>query len=109
MHMTESPSNPSLYRVVYSELVRARLKTLLAHANLRGMGQPVLLAVKEIDRRLQLYPQFGEPFRDLQLESAQLWIGIVPPLVARYCIYEKERLVMVVVPFLPLPNSGLDP
>jgi len=71
------------------------------------MGAEVLAAIKEIDRRLRIYPQFGQPLSDLLLEPAQLWIGVVSPLVVHYYLDEKRRLVMVVDPIRPLSNSGL--
>jgi hypothetical protein len=66
----------------------------------------MLAAVKELDRLLHLYPQVGQPLRDLQLKPAQLWIGVVPPLVAHYFLDEERRLVGVVFTHLMLPKSG---
>jgi hypothetical protein len=37
----------------------------------------------------------------------RLFIGTVSPLVLKYVI-EDRRLVIVAVPLLPLPRSGLD-
>jgi hypothetical protein len=71
------------------------------------LSAPVLQAVRQIDERLRIYPQFGQPLRDLVLEPLQLWIGVVPPLVVQYILDEERRVVMVVVPILPLPRSGL--
>lgn len=71
------------------------------------MGHEVLAAIREIERRLQIYPQFGQPLRDLSVEHAQLWIGVVPPLVVQYVVDEDRRNVMLPVPIMPLPNSGL--
>jgi hypothetical protein len=62
--------------------------------------------LKEIDRLLHLYPQFGQPLADLQLEPAQLWIGVVAPLVVRYVLDEERRLVMVATLPVLLPSSG---
>jgi len=87
--------------------VRNELRQLLARAKNRGLGAEALAAVKEIDNRLHIFPQFGQPLRDLRLENAQLWIGTVPPLVVQYVLDEHKHLVMVVVPLLPLPGSGL--
>jgi hypothetical protein len=61
------------------------------------LGPQVLAALKKLDGLLHLYPQFGQPLRDLHLEPAQLWIGVVSPLVVRYILDEERRLVMVVV------------
>jgi hypothetical protein len=107
--MSEPSGAPAPYRVVYSELVRSELRNLIARAKGRGRAPQVLAAVKEIDDRLRVYPQFGQPLRDLQLKPAQLWMGCVSPLVVHYTLDEDRRLVMVVAPILPLPNSGLDP
>jgi hypothetical protein len=53
--MAEIPA-PDLYRVSYSEKVRKELKRLLHRATSRGRGPQVLAAVKEMDRRLHVYP-----------------------------------------------------
>ncbi len=95
------------YRVSYSELVRQELRDLLARASARGLGRDALTAVKEIDRRLRIYPQFGQPLQDLQQRPAQLWVGTVPSLVVRYVLDEANRQVTVVVPISPLPGLGL--
>ncbi len=105
--MSESPGQPQRYRVSYSGRVREELRALLARARGLGRAPEVLAAVKEIDRRLQIYPQFGQPLRDLTLEPAQVWIGVVPPLTVQYVLDEARHAVFVVVPLLPLPSSGL--
>ena len=99
-------TEPVPYRVAYSGRVRAELSRLGARAKATGLAAPFIAAVKEIDHRLRIYPQFGQPLCDLKLEPAQLWIGVVPPLVVRYSLDEERRLVMVAFPFLPLPRSG---
>lgn len=50
--MPETPGQPVLYRVSYSERVRNELKNLLAQAKARGMAKTVLAAIKEMDWRL---------------------------------------------------------
>lgn len=105
--MTEESDAPISYRVAYSQRVRDSLRRLIAGARERGLAQQVLDAVKEIDRRLHLYPQFGEPLADLTHESGQVWIGTIPPLFVRYAIYEERRLVVVSVPIMPLSGAGL--
>jgi hypothetical protein len=72
-----------------------------------GLGEQVLAAIREIDHRLHVYPQFGQPLRDLSAEPAQLWIGVVPPLVVQYVLDETQRQVMIVHPMMPLPGCGL--
>ncbi len=55
----------TLYRVIYSERVRQRLKALTLETIERGDGEQFAAALKEFHRRLCIYPQFGEPFLDL--------------------------------------------
>jgi hypothetical protein len=87
--------------------VRDELERLIARARPLGLARQLLEALKAIDHRLRIYPQFGQPLRDLKAEPARVWIGCVPPLVVQYVLDEERRLVMVVVPFMPLPSSGL--
>ena len=68
--------------------------------------QQVLAAVQAIDYRLRIYPQFGEPLRDLVLVPARLWIGVVAPLTVQYILDEDSRAVMIIAPFRPLPRVG---
>ena len=104
--MSESPESPIPYRVSYSEVVKQKLSSLAEEALARGVGQEYLACVKEIDKRLRIYPQFGEPLSDLLLKPSQLWIGTVWPLVLRYTLDEERRLVMVVACFILLPRHG---
>ena len=105
--MSTAPSEPVPYRVVYSERVRQRLLALADVARERGDGDAFVAAVKEIHRRLCLYPQFGEPLFDLTQEAGQVWLGIVRPLAMRYGVFDVRRVVMVTeVPvLLPKPES----
>jgi hypothetical protein len=73
----------------------------------RGRGRQFLEALKQLDYRLHVYPQFGEPLCDLKLQSAKLWLGVVPPLVAHYIVDEVGRNVLVITPIRLLPPSGL--
>lgn len=104
--MSEAPDDPIPYQVAYSEYVRDELKKLLARAEERGLGSQVRAAVRQIDHYLHQYPQFGQPLRDLSLESSQQWVGVVSPLVVHYAIYEEKRLVTVTSPIAPLTRSG---
>lgn len=98
-------SEPVPYRVAYSEEVRQRLLALADVARERGDGEVFLAAVKEFDRLLRLYPQFGEPLIDLTQEAGQIWLGIVRPLAMRYGVFDERRVVMVSeIPVL-LPKS----
>jgi hypothetical protein len=97
---------PNPYRVAYSERVRNALRDLIARARQRGLGRQDLDAIKEIDYRLRIYPQFGEPLLDLAYEPGHIWIGTVRPLVVRYAVLEQRRLVTVSVPIRALPGFG---
>jgi hypothetical protein len=105
--VSETSNDPIHYQVAYSEYVRNELKELIARAEARGLGSIIRTAVREIDRYLHEYPQFGQPLRDLSLESSQQWVGVVSPLVVHYAIYEEKRLVTVTIPIAPLTRSGL--
>jgi hypothetical protein len=105
--VSEPASGSPRYRVAYSGRVRDDLRRLAAKAKACGLGVPFLTTLREIDRRLHVYPQFGEPLYDLKRESAQAWIATVPPLVVKYVIDEDARAVLVARPFSPLPYSGL--
>ena len=87
-------------------MVKQKLSSLADDALERGLGQQYLDGLKEIDKRLRIYPQFGEPLSDLLLKPSQLWIGTVWPLVLRYTLDEERRLVMVVACFVLLPRHG---
>jgi hypothetical protein len=105
--VSAATSEPVPYRVVYSAQVRQRLLALADVARERGDGEAFLAAVKEFDRRLSLYPQFGEPLTDLKQESGQVWLGIVRPLAMRYGVLDARRVVMVSeIPVL-LPKSEI--
>ena len=91
----------------YSGRVRDGLRDLIVRAAAVGLGPDVLAAIRGIDTRLRIYPQFGQPLRDLSAVPAQLWVGVIPPLVVQYVLDESRRQVMVVHPITPLPNSGL--
>ena len=83
------------------------MQALLARADALGLRPTIAAAVREIDARLRVYPQFGQPLRDLATAGETLWIGTVGPLVVKYVIDDPGRLVFVVQPFQPLPRLGL--
>ena len=103
--MSTAAPGPVPYRVVYSERVRQRLLALADVARERGDPDEFVAAVKEIHRRLCLYPQFGEPLFDLTQEAGQVWLGIVRPLSIRYGILDDRRVVMVSEFPVLLPKS----
>jgi hypothetical protein len=107
--MSSPNSGPTPYAVSYSEHVRQELRALVARARERGLVRDVVGALRDFDARLRVYPQFGEPLRDLAQVPLQLWIGCVAPLVVRYVLDESARVVMVVEPIRPLSRAGLDP
>ena len=65
-----------------------------------------LVALREFDRRLRIYPQFGDPLIDLLAEAGQVRIGVVPPLAMRYGVLEERRIVLVAAPPVLLPSRG---
>jgi hypothetical protein len=105
--MSAPGESPAHYRVVYSGQVRTGLKELLARADALKVRPAIAAAVREIDARLGVYPQFGQPLRDLATKGETLWVGAFGPLVVHYVIDEPRRLVFVVIPFKPLPRLGL--
>jgi hypothetical protein len=96
---------PTPYRVEYSDRVRQRLLALADIARMRGDGEEFIAALKEFDRRLRIYPQFGEPLVDLKKEPGQVWIGIVRPLAMRYGVFDERRLVIAAAIPVILPKS----
>ena len=103
--MSAAASPPTPYRVEYSERVRQRLLALADMARRRGDGEEFIAALKEFDRRLHIYPQFGEPLVDLKKEPGQVWIGIVRPLAMRYGVFDERRLVITAAIPVLLPKS----
>jgi hypothetical protein len=104
--MSDATTDPADYRVSYSGRVREELTKLIDRAREAGHGPEVLAALKSIDHRLRVYPQFGQPLRDLKLEPVRVWVACVPPLTVQYVLDEERRQVSVVVPIVPLPKSG---
>ena len=90
--MPESePSTP--YRVEYSGAVLQYFRLLATQATVRGDGPAFTTALKEFDRLLRLYPQFGDPQIDLTVGGGQIRLGIIRPLSMRYGINEDMRIV----------------
>ncbi len=90
----------------YSGRVRERLLELADEAGRRGDGPAYAAAVEEFDRRLHLYPQFGDPLSDLVAHQGHVRLGVVPPLAMRYAVLEEQRLVFVAAPPVLLPRRG---
>ncbi len=94
-----------MYEVNYSGRVTDALRDLVFRNGARAAE--LLATLREFDRRLRFYPQFGQPLRDLVVKPAQLWVGVVSPLVFHYVLDEEHRRVMVVRPPMPLPHTGI--
>ncbi|MGL4463440.1 MAG: hypothetical protein ACRC1K_14920 [Planctomycetia bacterium] len=101
--MSDAADRGSSYHVFYSGRVRRRILELAAVARVRGDGEAFLTALREFDRRLHVYPQFGDPLTDLLPEVGQVRLGTVPPLAMRYGVLEERRLVFVAAPPVLLP------
>jgi ParE toxin of type II toxin-antitoxin system, parDE len=104
--VTDSADTPAPYRVVYSGVVFVTLRDFTARAQAAGQSDRFLAALKDLERRLRVYPQFGEPELDLKQEDGRLYHATVPPLVLRYAVFEERRLVFVGSPPKLLPNAG---
>lgn len=96
-----------MYEVSYSRRVTEAVRELVARNP--AHARSILSSVRQIHDRFRVYPQFGQPLRDLEPPGAQLWIAVVAPLVVLYVLIETDttRHVTVVRPFFCLPNSGL--
>ena len=90
----EKSDPPVPYKVEYSSLVLQHLRLLARAASRRGDGPAFATALKEFHRRLELFPQFGDPLMDLSVEEGQIRLGIIRPLSMRYGVYEEWRLVL---------------
>jgi|GEM_PF-2133059 len=99
---------PEPYAVSYSKWVIEVVHALVKRAKGSRIEAALREAILGFDRRLRIYPQFGDPLRDLSERRAQLWIGTITPLVMHYILDEERRRVIVVRPPMLLPNSGID-
>lgn len=87
------------YSVSYTPHVLQAFAALVSGISDRELAAQVLEAAKVIDYRLRIYPQFGDPLRDLSIPNVTQWQGIVPPLIFKYLIDEDRRQVLVGEPF----------
>jgi hypothetical protein len=94
--MTDVPSSPVPYRVHYSQRVLDDLNLQIASTKDRIKLTELELAVGLLDYRLRIYPQFGQPLRDLNETPLQVWIGCIRPLVVHYILDEERKSVTVV-------------
>ena len=104
--MSTDTDTPQPYQVSLSGRVYDKVRELAAVARDRGDGEAFLAALREFYRRLQLYPQFGDPLIDLGENPGQIRIGIVPPLAMRYGVLEERRQVFVAALPVLLPKSS---
>jgi len=93
--MSNSPDGSVEYTVSCSGRVREHLATLSKVSRERGDGAEFLAALREFERRLRVYPQFGDPLADLNLIGGTIRIGVVRPLSMRYAVVESRRLVLL--------------
>jgi hypothetical protein len=94
-----------MYEVNYSPHVLDMIRQMILHNPTHAAA--LLASLRELDRRLRIYPQFGQPLWDLSVRPTRLWIGVVPPLVLHYILDEDQRRVMVIRPPIPLPHTGI--
>jgi hypothetical protein len=100
--------SPSRYQVHPSGRVSRELKALIQRAASAGFGEQVIQALKTVHRMLSVYPQFGEPLRDLKMAGETVYVATIPPLYVEYVIDEPSRAVFIGVPFKVLPNVGYE-
>ncbi len=106
--MSAATDKAAPYRVSYTDRVQDRLRELTFAALARGEGAAFLLVLREFDRRLHIYPQFGDPLSDLVAEVGQVRLGLVPPLSMRYGVFEARREVMVAALPVLLSRRGAE-
>ncbi len=53
--------DPNYYDVSYTPRVRDELRKLVIKAKQIGCGPQIVAALKLLDYRLRVYPQFGDP------------------------------------------------
>jgi hypothetical protein len=86
--------------------VNAAIKALYRRARAVGFGPQVLSALKELDRILTIYPQYGEPLRDLKTVGETVYVATFPPLYVEYIIDEPRRSVFIIADIRAMPHSG---
>jgi hypothetical protein len=84
------------------------LSARVARAVAAGRGQEARDALKQISHILTTYPQYGEPLMDLPAVKQTIYVLSVGPLSVTYAIDEERRLVIIGVPFKPMPNCGFE-
>lgn len=105
--MSRPSPEPLPYRVIYSLLAQSALADLCQRAKAGGHGSEALAAVKTIDERLRVYPQFGEPIRDYAALGLTEYRGHVWQITFTYAVDEQRRMVYVVAAPKPMPFGVL--
>jgi hypothetical protein len=86
----------SFHYVVYSEIVRAKLRTYLDEAAEEGRGEEALVALKAIDDALRTDPAgFGDPWYELPNRTQRIMNRAFPPWFVVYGIHSEKRVVFV--------------
>jgi hypothetical protein len=89
--VSQPAESPEPYRVVYSGRVREGIKDLVHRADKLGIGEQARAAFRDLDFRLRIYPQFGEPFQDLLTPGETRWHAIHWQLHIEWVIDETSR------------------
>src|SRR5258708_70141 len=105
--MSEPSPVPNYYDVSYTLRVRDALRKLVIQATKIGLGTQSVAALKVLDYRLRIYPQFGDPLRDMTVIGGHLQIARVPPWVVRYLLDEEKRTVAIGTPIKVFQGFGL--
>lgn len=101
-----NPDAPQPYQLSLSGRVFDKVRELAAVAAARDDGEAFLAALREFKRRLRVYPQFGDPLIDLLAQVGQIRLGIVPPLVMQYAVFEEQRQVFLTALPVLMPKSA---
>jgi hypothetical protein len=100
--------SPIPYRFISSGRVNAELRRLIQRAQGAGFGPQVLTALKDLQRILSIYPQYGDPLRNLVMPGEAVYAAAFPPLYIEYIIDEPNRSVFIVIPIKALPKAGFE-
>lgn len=103
--MNVQSHSPEPYKVSISPRFYKKALELGEQAKRRGDGDAFAAAMREFERRLRIYPQFGDPLSDLRYATGTMRIGIIPPIAMRYGVLEERRLVFVAAMPVLLPKS----
>lgn len=103
--MAEIPDGT--YRIVYSQLVAARLKAFADRATRAGFGQELATALKTIIQSLTDNPlAWGDPNYRLRVLDLLICHGIHSFLHVRYAV-DEERKIVYIMEIEPLSGHPL--